>query len=81
MRKKGWGFVFLTVSTFFVLDATLALMGPELAIEPLISLAATPVGMVVAYAAAYPCEKSSAVRRGGEWRGSCWGSCRFSGSC
>ena len=78
--RKGWGFVVLTVSTFYLLD-TLALMGSELAIELLISLAGSLVGMVVAYAAAYPCERSSTVRRGGGWRGSCWGSCRFSGSC
>ncbi len=51
--RKGWGFVVLTVSTFFVLDA-LALMGSEIAIELLISLAGMLVGMVMAYAAAYP---------------------------
>jgi len=51
--RKGWGFVVLTVSTFFVLD-TLALMGSELAIELLISLAGMLVGMVAAYLAAYP---------------------------
>jgi hypothetical protein len=51
--RRGWGFVVLTVPTFFVLD-TLALVGPELAIELLIPLAGMLVGMVAAYAAAYP---------------------------
>jgi hypothetical protein len=43
--RKGWGFVVLTVSTFFVLDA-LALMGSEIAIELLISLAGIMLGLV-----------------------------------
>jgi hypothetical protein len=51
--RKGWGFVILTVSTFFSLD-TLALMGSEIAIELLISLAGMLVGMVAAHTAAYP---------------------------
>ena len=51
--RKGWGFVVLTVSTFFVLD-TLALMGSEIAIELLVSLTGVLIGMVAAYAAAYP---------------------------
>ena len=63
--RKGWGFFVLTVSTFFVLDA-LALMGSELAIELLISLAGMLVGMVAAYAAEYPLRE----KFGGsaEWR-------------
>ena len=43
--RKGWGFVVLTVSTFFVLYA-LALMGSEIAIELLISLAGIMLGLV-----------------------------------
>ena len=43
--RKGWGFVVLTVSTFFVLDA-LALMGSEIAIELLISLSGIMLGLV-----------------------------------
>jgi hypothetical protein len=63
--RKGWGFVVLTVSTFSVLDA-LALMGSGFAIELLISLAGMLVGMVAAYAAAYPLRETFGGSAG--WR-------------
>lgn len=56
-RTRGaWTFAILALVTFFVLDV-LALMGSDLAVKLLSTLAGMLLGMAVAYAVAYPFRK------------------------